>query len=130
MSLGSAGGGWEVSASVVVSARHQIRGVPREQGAVHGHRWRICVAVRANQLDATGWVLDFQVLTATLRAVVAPYDGAFVNDVPPFDDVNPTRENVARVMADALAAKLDDGRARVHRLEIWEEDVRCATYFR
>jgi 6-pyruvoyltetrahydropterin/6-carboxytetrahydropterin synthase len=50
--------------------------------------------------------------------------------VPPFDDVNPTRENVARFLADELGAKLDDGRARIHALEIWEDDVCCATYVR
>jgi 6-pyruvoyltetrahydropterin/6-carboxytetrahydropterin synthase len=131
MGVGSEGGaGWEISAAVVITVRHQIRNVSREQGAVHGHRWRIRAVVRAAQLDATGWVLDFNLLSATLRALVAPYDGGFLNEVTPFDDVNPTRENVARVLADAIAARLDDGRARVHRLEIWEDDVCCATYFR
>ncbi len=122
--------GWEVSAAVALAVRHQIRNVPPESGAVHGHRWRIRAVVRAAQLDATGWVIDFNVLRAALRALVAPYEGAFINDVAPFDDVNPTRENVARVLADGLAGRLDDGRARVHRVEIWEEDVCCATYFR
>jgi 6-pyruvoyltetrahydropterin/6-carboxytetrahydropterin synthase len=86
--------------------------------------------VRAAELDATGWVLDFGVLAALLRKLVAPYDRAFMNDVAPFDDVNPTRENVARFLADALAAKVDDGRARVHAVEIWEDDVCCATFVR
>ena len=97
---------------------------------MHAHRWRIRAAVRAARLDGTGWVLDFTHVRAALRGVIAPYDGAFINDVPPFHDVNPTRENVARILADALAAKLDDDRARVHRVEIWEEDVCGATYFR
>jgi 6-pyruvoyltetrahydropterin/6-carboxytetrahydropterin synthase len=121
---------WEISAAVVVSARHRIRDVPPEAGRIHGHRWRIRAAVRAEKLDATGWVLDFGYLSALLREIVAPYDGQFINEVKPFDDVNPTRENVARILADRLAAKLDDGRVRVHRVEIWEEDVCCATYFR
>jgi 6-pyruvoyltetrahydropterin/6-carboxytetrahydropterin synthase len=124
---------WEISAAVRVNARHQIRIVSptgNEEGAVHAHRWRIRAVVRAEQLDATGWVLDFGELAGALRALVAPYDGAFINDVAPFDDVNPTRENVARFLADTLADKLDDGRARVHSVEIWEDDVCCATYLR
>jgi 6-pyruvoyltetrahydropterin/6-carboxytetrahydropterin synthase len=124
---------WEISAAVPMAARHQIRLVSPAAGAegrVHAHRWRIRAVVRAERLDATGWVLDFNQLAATLRALIAPYDGAFINDVAPFDDVNPTRENVARVLADRLAEKLNDGRARVHRVEIWEDDICGATYIR
>jgi 6-pyruvoyltetrahydropterin/6-carboxytetrahydropterin synthase len=121
---------WEISSAVGMTARHQIRGVLGEGGRLHEHRWRVRAVVRAAQLDPTGWVLDFAVLAARLREVIGAYDGRFLNEIPPFDDVNPTRENVARTFADALAAKVDDGRARVHAIEIWEEDVCSATYFR
>jgi 6-pyruvoyltetrahydropterin/6-carboxytetrahydropterin synthase len=118
---------WEISVETVVAARHQIRGVPGEGGRVHDHRWRVRAVVRARELDRIGWVLDFQAVDAALRAVIAPYDGTFLNDVSPFDDLNPTRENVARVLAEALAAKLDDGRVRVHRVDVGE-DGHCASY--
>jgi 6-pyruvoyltetrahydropterin/6-carboxytetrahydropterin synthase len=118
---------WEISCETVVAARHQIRGVAGEGGRVHEHRWRVRVVVQARELDATGWVLDFQAVDAALAALVAPYRDAFLNDVPPFDDVNPTRENVARVIAERLAAPLDDGRARVHRVEV-SEHGHCASY--
>ena len=121
---------WEISSAVTLAARHQIRGVPGDRGRVHEHRWRVRAVVRAADLDATGWALDFAVLAEHLRALLAPYDGTFMNDVAPFDDVNPTRENVARVLADALAARVEDGRARVHAVEIWEGDACCASYIR
>jgi 6-pyruvoyltetrahydropterin/6-carboxytetrahydropterin synthase len=120
---------WEISAAVRVTARHSVRIATSsgwEDGALHEHRWRIRAVVRAARLDATGWVLDFGALVAELRALVEPYDGALINEVAPFDDINPTRENVARFLADRLAARLDDGRARVHAIEISEDDVSCA----
>jgi 6-pyruvoyltetrahydropterin/6-carboxytetrahydropterin synthase len=120
---------WEISVETTVMARHQIRGVAGEGGRVHEHRWRVRAIVRARELDRTGWVLDFHAVDAALGALVAPYRGAFLNEVPPFDDVNPTRENVARVLAEGLAAKVDDGRARVHRVEV-SEDGHCASYVR
>ena len=120
---------WEISVETVVAARHQIRGVPGEGGRVHEHRWRVRVVVRARELDRTGWVLDFHEVDAALGAVVAPYRGAFLNEVMPFDDVNPTRENVARVIAEGLAAKVDDERVRVYRVEV-SEDGHCASYVR
>jgi 6-pyruvoyltetrahydropterin/6-carboxytetrahydropterin synthase len=117
---------WEISVETVVAARHQIRGVPGEGGRVHEHRWRVRAVVCARALDTTGWVLDFREADAALDAVVAPYRGAFLNDVAPFDDLNPTRENLARVVGEGLAARLDDGRVRVLRLEVSEGGHRAS----
>lgn len=117
---------WEISVETVVAARHRIRGVPGEGGRVHEHRWRVQAVVRAQELDRTGWVLDFQEVDAALERVLAPFAGTFLNDVPPFDDLNPTRENVARVVAERLGAALDDGRARVHRVDVSEGGHRAS----
>ncbi len=58
------------------------------------------------------------------------YEHVFLNEVKPFDDVNPTAENLARVVADDLAAKVDDARVHIHRVDVWENDVCRATYYR
>lgn len=121
-------GFWEIAVETVVAARHQIRGVSGEGGRVHEHRWVVRVVVRASELDRTGWVLDFHEVDRALARLVAAYAGRFLNDVPPFDDVNPTRENVALVVAQGLAAELDDGRAQVHRVDV-SEGAHRATYY-
>jgi 6-pyruvoyltetrahydropterin/6-carboxytetrahydropterin synthase len=53
-----------------------------------------------------------------------------LNEVPPFDDLNPTAENLARIVAEGLASRLDDGRVRVARVDVWENDSCCATFHR
>jgi len=121
---------WEISQETVVAAAHQLRLAPGEGERLHGHNWRIKVTVRAQRLDDRGFVVDFNDLGATLRAQVEPYEHVFLNEIPPFDDVNPTAENIARVIADDLAVKMDDARVRVARVEVWENDTCCATYFR
>jgi 6-pyruvoyltetrahydropterin/6-carboxytetrahydropterin synthase len=120
---------WEIAAETELCARHQIRGVDGEGGKVHSHRWRIRAVIQAAELDATGWVLDFHDADAALARVIAPFREAFVNDVPPFSDLNPTRENLARVIGERLAQQLDDGRARVHRVDV-SEGPHCASYVR
>jgi 6-pyruvoyl-tetrahydropterin synthase len=115
---------WEISAEILLAARHQIRGVLGEGGRVHSHRWRIKAFVRAAALDRVGWVIDFQQLDDALRRITAPYEGGLVNDIPPWND-----ENLARFVADALARDLDDGRARVHRVDV-AEDAHCASFLR
>jgi 6-pyruvoyltetrahydropterin/6-carboxytetrahydropterin synthase len=122
---------WEISAEILLAARHQIRGVQgeREAGRVHAHQWTIRACVRATALDRVGWVLDFHQLERALRHLVTPYEGAFINELPPWNDVNPTRENLARFIAEGLARDLDDGRARVHRVDV-SEGAHCASFVR
>lgn len=121
---------WEISQETQVAAAHQLRFAPGEGERLHGHNWRIKAVVRAEALDASGFVLDFNALGATLRALVEPYEHVFLNEIAPYDDVNPTAENIARVIADNLAAKVDDDRVAVARIEVWENDFCCAIYYR
>jgi 6-pyruvoyltetrahydropterin/6-carboxytetrahydropterin synthase len=120
---------WEISTETVVAAAHRLRHTDGEGERLHGHNWRIRAVVRAADVDRTGWVLDFNHLAAVLRGLVEPYEHVLLNDVPPFDDINPTAENLARIVAENLSAKLDDGRVRVARVEVWENDACCATFF-
>lgn len=120
---------WEISQQTVIAAAHQLRLAPGEGERLHGHNWRIKAVVRSQELDAkSGWVMDFNRLGAILRELVEPWEHVFLNELAPFDDVNPTAENLARVIADRLAERIDDGRVHVARVEVWENDSCCATY--
>ena len=123
-------GMWEISQETCVAAAHQLRFAPGEGERLHGHNWRIKATVRAERLDASGFVLDFNALAATLRALVEPYEHVFLNEIAPFDDLNPTAENIARVVADNLALKVDDDRVKVLKVEVWENDSCAATFYR
>ncbi len=121
---------WEISQETVVAAAHQLRFAPGEGERLHGHNWRIKAVVRANALASSGWVMDFNELGTILRNLVEPYEHVFLNEIAPFDDLNPTAENIARVVADNLAAKIDDDRIKVARVEVWENHTCAATFFR
>lgn len=121
---------WEISHETEIAAAHQLRFAPGDGEKLHGHNWRIKATVCANALSKEGWVVDFYVLGRVLRAIVEPWEHAFLNEIPPYDDLNPTAENIARVVADELAAKIDDGRVRVARVDVFESATCRATYFR
>ena len=121
---------WEISQETCVAAAHQLRFAPGEGERLHGHNWRIRAVVRATELHASGWVVDFNELGAALRTLVEPYEHVFLNEIHPFQDLNPTAENIARVVADDLAAKFDTPRVKVVRVDVWENDTCCASYFR
>ncbi len=119
---------WEISQETTVAAAHQLRFAPGEGERLHGHNWRIKVVVRAERLDASGFVLDFNDLGAKLRGLVEPYEHVFLNELQPFDDLNPTAENIALVVSQNMSAMVNDDRVKVVRVEVWENDWCCATY--
>ncbi len=121
---------FEVRQETMVAAAHQLRLSPGEGERLHGHNWRIVAVLHTKELDARGMVVDFNDLGRVLREIVEPYEHVFLNEVPPYDDVNPTAENIARVVSDRLAEELEDERVKVHRVEVWETDTCGATYYR
>ena len=121
---------WEISTETCVAAAHQLRLAPGEGERLHGHNWRIKATVRARALDSRGFVMDFNELGPMLRALVEPYEHVFLNEIEPYQTVNPTAENIAKVVFDNLGAKVDDERVWVERVDVWENDVCAATYFR
>jgi 6-pyruvoyltetrahydropterin/6-carboxytetrahydropterin synthase len=60
--------------------------------------------------------------------VVARLDHQFLNDLPPFDDINPSAENMARYFYDQISGGINGSGPRVREVKIWETDITSATY--
>ncbi len=73
---------------------------------VHGHNWEVVVGVEGERLDADGLLCDFHAVEAALASVVAPFRNRSLNDVAPFDAVNPTAELVAAHVVEEMARRL------------------------
>ena len=97
----------------------------REQ--THQHNWRVSVVVRGNRLDPDGLLCDFHVLQRKLAAVVDALRDRDLNTTPPFDRVNPTAENMARHVAEALAPALPAA-VSLSRVSVTEAPGCTATY--
>ena len=76
---------------------------------LHGHDWRVRVAIRGPRLDAEDLLLDFHALESALRDAVAPFSGRTMNGVPPFDHVHPTAERLAEHVGTTLAGAIPAG---------------------
>lgn len=120
---------FEISEEIAFPAAHQLRLTTGEGEFLHGHTWRVRAFVRAEVLDRRGMVVDFADLHAALARITSTLSHRFLNEVPPFDDINPSAENLARHVAVELTRSLADERVRVHRVDVWETDTCCATWF-
>lgn len=104
------------------AAAHVLREYPGECSRLHGHNWKVEVEVSARELDAVGMGVDFKTVKAAAREVLGRLDHRHLNEVPPFDRVNPTAENIAAYLHQEIGAMLNDGRVRVSAITVWETE--------
>lgn len=97
----------------------------------HGHNYVVEVSVAGDPHPVTGMVLDLKELKEILnREVVEPYDHRFLNyEVPPFDRVVPTTENIARDIWRRIEPRLNDGRNTLHSVRVYETPDLYVDYF-
>ena len=103
------------------------------QEPIHGHNFKTTAIISGSQLDSEGLLCDFHLVEQTLIQICQPFTNNNLNTTPPFDTLNPTAENIAKHIADQLAAKLDAAlapRAKVHSVSITEAPNCQATYTR
>jgi len=110
------------------AAAHAIRGHTGGCENLHGHNYRVRVHAAAAELDGLGMVVDFADLKAATAEAVGRFDHRVINELPPFDQRNTTAELLAEHAYREVARRLDDGRVRVSRVEVWENESSCAIY--
>ncbi|PWU11591.1 MAG: 6-pyruvoyl tetrahydrobiopterin synthase [Terriglobia bacterium] len=97
----------------------------------HGHNYVVEVSVEGQPDPVTGMVLDLKELKDVLtREVVTPYDHRFLNyEVPPFDRIVPTAENIAHDIWKRLEPHLVGDRRKLRQVRVYETPDLYVDYF-
>jgi len=119
---------YEVKILSQFSAAHQLREHGGKCEHMHGHNWRVEVFVQGRELGEDGLLMDFHDIKAATKHVLGGIDHSFLNEVAPFDRINPSSENIARHIFESLSKTIDNDRVRISRVAAWESDTACATY--
>jgi len=119
---------YKVSVEHHFDAAHALRGYKGKCEAIHGHRFKVVAKVTATKLDDTGLAYDFTELKAKLKAILEKFDHTFVNDVPPFDEINPSSENMAQAIYGELKEALKDAPVVLETVEVWESPTSGVEY--
>lgn len=95
----------------------------------HGHNYILEVTLDGSPDPVTGMVFDLKELKDILKSeIVEPMDHRFLNyEVPPFDRVVPTVENVAVEIWRRLAPRFS-GRVRLQNVRLFETEDLYAEY--
>jgi 6-pyruvoyltetrahydropterin/6-carboxytetrahydropterin synthase len=120
---------FEVSVEQTFAAGHALRNYKGKCENVHGHNYRVRITMQGDQLDSTGLLVDFLDVKSLIGGVVDYLDHQFINDLPPFDELNPSAENIAKYFYDRVSSGLkNDVPVRVSEVTIWETDTSSALY--
>src|SRR5512138_932351 len=97
---------FEVTVEEKFAAGHALRNYHGRCENVHGHNYRVQVTLAGEVLDAAGLLLDFAEIKKVMHAVVDRMDHQFLNDVPPFDTLNPSAENMAKYICEEIGRQM------------------------
>lgn len=121
-------GSWELKVVKSFAAAHFLREYQGSCERLHGHNYRIEATIESNKLDKVGFVTDFRELKGMLKTLLDRLDHQCLNEIEPFDQINPSAENIACWISEGLNRQLPDG-IRVKKLAVWETEG-CSAVFR
>ena len=121
---------FEISVEETFSAGHALRGYRGKCENPHGHNYRVRMTVQGPQLDSIGLLCDFTHIKRMLREIIGTLDHQFLNDLPPFETVNPSAENLAKYFHDETTRQMKQSpeSPRIKQITVWETDECSATY--
>jgi 6-pyruvoyltetrahydropterin/6-carboxytetrahydropterin synthase len=120
--------------SVRVEARFESAHFLREYRGIseplHGHSYKVEAELAASggSVDSDAIAVDFVSAKRKLEALAKRLDYGCINDIAPFDEINPTAENIAAWFHAQLSAAVADENAVVRAVTIWEGPVNSVTY--
>lgn len=120
---------YEIAVKTTFSAAHRLKGYDGQYENLHGHNWIAIVTVRADELDSMEVGIDFVALKKKVGEILGQLDYQTINEIPPFDEQNPSAENIARWLFKSLETDINSRKVKVHRVEIKEFEDCGAAYF-
>ena len=121
---------FEVAVEQSFASAHALRNYKGRCENVHGHNWKVRVVIEGEKLDATGMLVDFVDVKSFMGEILDHIDHQFLNEIPPFDVVNPSAENIAEYFYQQMTGRLAETPVpvRIREVKIWETEIQSATY--
>ncbi len=119
---------YEISIEQHFDAAHFLRGYQGKCEALHGHRFRVVAKIKIPVVNDIGIAYDFVELKQHLRDILAKFDHTCLNDVPPFDKINPSSENIASTIYTELQPRLARAPVSLSIVEVWESPQTGVSY--
>lgn len=129
---------FEVSVEESFSAGHALRGYRGKCENAHGHNYKVRVTLEGPALGSIGLLYDFKDLKEAIQCAIRKFDHQYLNEIAPFDAVNPSAENLAKYFFEEITRLLGANGSNgnpaapcaVKRVTVWETDTTTASYLK
>jgi 6-pyruvoyltetrahydropterin/6-carboxytetrahydropterin synthase len=123
-------GSFTVRVEARFEAAHYLREYRGISEPLHGHSYKVEAdfAARGGGTDSDAIAVDFVSARRKLEELAKKLDYGCINDVAPFDRINPSAENIAEWFWHELSAGVADEDALVSAVTIWEGPVNSVTF--
>lgn len=111
------------------SAAHALKGYPGDCARVHGHNWMIEVYVRCKKLNEIGIGIDFREIKESIKNLLSNLDHFNLNELPAFQEINPSSENIARFIYKELSRRLNTEDIKISKVKVCETPGAGAFYW-
>jgi len=86
------------------------------------------VKIKSSGVDDIGIAYDFADLKHHLDDILTRFDHTCLNEVPPFDKINPSSENIATTIYDELKLKRGGSPVSIASVQVWESPQQGVAY--
>ncbi len=112
------------------ASAHQLRGYKGKCENIHGHNWKVVLSIKGTKLNDIGLLMDFHDIKSILKKTTDRIDHKNINEVPPFDKINPSSELIAKFISDQIAEELKKhgDHIQIDSVTVWESATSRCTY--
>jgi 6-pyruvoyltetrahydropterin/6-carboxytetrahydropterin synthase len=112
----------------LVARHYLIGGDWGSENELHPHDYRIEVRLEGESLNHHGFIVDLVDLESHLDRLIARYRDQTLNELPEFEELNPSLEHFARIFCEGLTAALEPTSLTAFQVTIWEDEAAWAAY--
>jgi len=98
-----------------LDANHSVL-INGKKGESHPHTWEFLIELR----NTTGEFIKFSDIEAIINKVLSQYQNKYINEIIPFNDLNPTTENMATYFKTVFEDKMNNQNWEILKLELSE----------
>lgn len=106
------------------SAAHNLKDYHGKCEHLHGHNWIVEARFVYDSLGKDGMAIDFKEAKSLVNDAIEKLDHAYLNELEALKDINPTSENIAKLIYDSVKKK----NGNLKSISVWENADSCATY--
>lgn len=111
-----------------VAQHYLVGGDWGAENELHSHHYYLEVQLHGENLDQHGYLVDIVDIEGNLDQLVDEYRDQTLNEMPAFEDLNPSIEHFSRILCSQLAQRIQAATLNAITVQLWENEIAWASF--